>query len=185
MGVMHVQRAGEPTQGIACSSCGQQLAPDAFSSAQRRKADDQRRCKECVGDGGAGGDAAATEPSSAKKSGNSGTPSLRTRADFDRMIKAAGEQLVVVNFGAAWCGECRKFAPFVAQLSAQFSSESPSRALFVKVDVDQSDELVSALKPSALPCFLFFVRGKKVDTLVGAQQTVLRKKVVKHCPAQR
>ena len=106
---------------------------------------------------------------------------MRTRADFDRTIRAAGElQLVVVNFGASWCGECRKFAPFVAQLTSQLAQESPARVRFCKVDVDQSDELVNSLKPSALPCFLFFVGGKKVDTLVGAQQTVLRKKVVKH-----
>jgi thioredoxin-like negative regulator of GroEL len=106
---------------------------------------------------------------------------IRTRADFDRGLKAAGDQqLVVINFGASWCGECRKFAPFVGQLVSQFASESPMRVRFFKIDVDQSDELVNSLKPSALPCFLFFVSGKKVDTLVGAQQTVLRKKVVKH-----
>ena len=56
----------------------------------------------------------------------------------------------------------------------------PLRLATAQVDVDASPELTSTYGASALPLFVFLVRGKKVDTLVGAQQTALKKKVVKH-----
>ena len=177
-----------PEETLGCSGCSQRLPQSSFSSSQRRKADSQRRCKTCVAcvdvnTAGLSGTSEARGPRGAAATKGVSETALISRADFDRTIKAAGDQLVVVNLGASWCGVCNKFAPFVAQLTSQFSSASPARVLFCKVDVDQSDELVNFLKPSALPCFIFFVRGKKVDTLVGAQQTALRKKVLKHSPS--
>ena len=48
------------------------------------------------------------------------------------------------------------------------------------VDVDESPDLTNFYGASALPLFVFLVDGKKVDTLIGAQQTALKKKILKH-----
>ena len=59
-----------------------------------------------------------------------------------------------------------------------------SNALLVYVDVDEAAELATAYGASALPLFVLLRGGKKVETLVGAQKTALRKAVVKHLPAE-
>jgi thioredoxin-like negative regulator of GroEL len=47
------------------------------------------------------------------------------------------------------------------------------------VDVDESPDLTTLYGASQLPLFVFLKRGKKIDSLVGAQNTALRKKVLK------
>ena len=46
--------------------------------------------------------------------------------------------------------------------------------------MDASPELTDSFGATALPLFVFLIGGKKVDSMVGAQQTALKKKVVKH-----
>ena len=48
------------------------------------------------------------------------------------------------------------------------------------MDVDQSEQLKTQWNVPALPHFVFLKGGKKIDCLTGAQNTVLRKKVIKH-----
>ena len=70
---------------------------------------------------------------------------------------------------------CKKVNPFYDKLASEQKQVS-----FWKVDVDKSEQLVSQWNPPALPFFVFLRDGKKVDTLLGAQNTVLRKKVIKY-----
>jgi thioredoxin-like negative regulator of GroEL len=52
--------------------------------------------------------------------------------------------------------------------------------VFVAIDVDASPALATKYGATALPLFVLLKNGKKIDTLVGAQQTNLRKKIIKH-----
>jgi thioredoxin-like negative regulator of GroEL len=90
-------------------------------------------------------------------------------------VRAAGERLVVLELTADWCHECVKIAPFFERLAGEQADAS-----FCAVDVDASRELSEAFGASALPLFVFLRRGKTVGALVGAQQTALRKKVLRH-----
>ena len=47
------------------------------------------------------------------------------------------------------------------------------------VDVDESHDLTLAYGASQLPLFVFLKKGKKVLSLVGAQNTALRNKILK------
>jgi len=175
--------AAQPELPMCCSGCARTMAASAaFSSAQRRKPDATRRCRECVAaaaDAEADGGGSAVLYSQEAAPGSSAVRLLRSREDLDRVVRAAGNAaLVVLEFGASWCRECTKAAPFYEQLALK----EPG-SVFCRVDVDTSDELTSAFGASALPLFVFLRRGKKVDSLVGAQQTALRKKVLKHAKA--
>lgn len=50
---------------------------------------------------------------------------------------------------------------------------------FVKLDVDQLPDVSQELCIRAMPTFLFFKDGKRVDELVGANPAVLAQKVEK------
>jgi len=52
--------------------------------------------------------------------------------------------------------------------------------LFVKVDVDELEDLAAKYGVSAMPTFQAFKHGKRVDSLVGASPDGLRALVTKN-----
>jgi thioredoxin len=100
---------------------------------------------------------------------------LRTKADFDAALSDAGSKLVVVDFTAAWCGPCKMIAPKFEQMS----KDNPDVA-FYKVDVDENDETAEANGISAMPTFMFFKDGKKIDSFSGANEARLKEFIDKY-----
>ncbi len=70
---------------------------------------------------------------------------------------------VVIDFFATWCGPCKKIAPTYEKLSEAFTS-----IVFLKVDVDESPELVDLYGIHAMPTFVFLKQGKVVMKVEGA-----------------
>jgi len=70
---------------------------------------------------------------------------------------------VVIDFFATWCGPCKRIAPTYEKLS-----ESLLSIVFLKVDVDESPELVNEFDISAMPTFVFLKDGKEVKRVEGA-----------------
>ena len=71
--------------------------------------------------------------------------------------------LLVIQFGASWCGPCKQLMPFVEQMA-----QSNPQVQFVTIDTDEFEELTSNFKIVTLPTFVFFVRGKQMDVLKGS-----------------
>merc|ERR1711924_271331 len=68
-----------------------------------------------------------------------GVKQLKTKAEFDAALAAAGGKLVVVDFTATWCGPCQMIAPLFGELA-----EKNPDVVFVKVDVDENQETAAA-----------------------------------------
>ncbi|KAF5094469.1 hypothetical protein D0Z00_003516 [Geotrichum galactomycetum] len=81
--------------------------------------------------------------------------------NFKKEIAFSG--LTVVDFYATWCGPCKMVAPVVEKLS-----ETVTQANFIKVDVDESPDVAAEYEVTAMPTFLFFKNGEKVETVIGA-----------------
>lgn len=84
-----------------------------------------------------------------------------SQQDFDATL--GGEELVLVKFGATWCGPCRMIDRELDQLDAE--AGFPARVL--KVDVDANRDLARAYKVGGIPHLILFRGGQPIDEQVG------------------
>lgn len=96
---------------------------------------------------------------------------IANMSDFDNELQST-EALVVVDFFATWCGPCVHISPKFAEMSNKYTN-----AVFLKVDVDEADDVAEYCGISAMPTFQFFKGGQKVDELVGASEEQLKQKI--------
>lgn len=71
--------------------------------------------------------------------------------------------VVMVDFYADWCGPCKLTGPIVDELSLEMKNVK-----FVKVDVDQNQELASQYSVFSIPTFIVFKNGQVANQFVGA-----------------
>ena len=84
-------------------------------------------------------------------------------AGFEKAI--AGNQPVLVDFWATWCGPCRMIAPIIEELAADYEG----KAVVGKVDVDEQMELARRFGIMSIPTIIVFKGGKPVEQAVGAR----------------
>jgi len=85
--------------------------------------------------------------------------------DFDAKLKEAGSNLVVVDFYATWCGPCKMISPKLEEMAKQMTDVT-----FLKVDVDECEDIASQYGISCMPTFMFFKNGEKVKEFSGANE---------------
>ena len=76
-----------------------------------------------------------------------------------------GEQPLVVDFWATWCGPCRMVGPIISELAEQYDG----RIAVGKCDVEDNEDLAVKFSVRNIPTILFFKDGQLVDKMVGAQ----------------
>ncbi|WP_445155678.1 thioredoxin [Arthrobacter sp. Hor0625] len=75
----------------------------------------------------------------------------------------AGNDIVLVDFWAAWCGPCRQFAPTFSK-----ASESHPDVVFAKVDTEAEPGLSAAARITSIPTLMAFREGILVFSQPGA-----------------
>ena len=77
----------------------------------------------------------------------------------------AGDQPVLVDFWATWCGPCRMIAPVIEQVAAEYEG----RVVVGKVDVDEESALAAKFGVMSIPTLIVLKGGKVVEQAVGAR----------------
>merc|ERR1712098_407803 len=98
---------------------------------------------------------------------------VASKEDFKSQLEAAGDKLVVGDFYADWCGPCKMIAPHLATLETELGGA----VIFLKVNVDDCDEVAMEYNISAMPTFIFFKASKKLDEFKGANLDKVKEKV--------
>ena len=71
---------------------------------------------------------------------------------------------VLVDFFATWCGPCKVLEPVLSDLAAGYEG----KVKFVKVDIEEADEVASQFAVVNVPTLLLFKGGKEAGRKVGA-----------------
>ncbi len=82
--------------------------------------------------------------------------------NFDQVILHA-DAPVLLEFGAAWCGPCKRLEPELEKLAAGLSG----KVSLAKLDVDESSNLTMQFQVMTVPTLILFIQGEAKQRLTG------------------
>jgi thioredoxin 1 len=88
-----------------------------------------------------------------------------TDENFDRDVLTA-EKLVLVDFGATWCGPCKALDPVMDEIAQEYGEK-----IFVaKCDIEEAPQIAQKYGVLSVPTVIFLKGGKEVGRFVGAER---------------
>jgi len=72
-----------------------------------------------------------------------------TKDNFEEIVN--GNDMVIVDFWAPWCGPCKGFAPVF-----EAASEKHADVIFAKVNTDDEQELAASFNIRSIPTLMLF-----------------------------
>ncbi|KAJ9518761.1 hypothetical protein QJQ45_026025 [Haematococcus lacustris] len=111
---------------------------------------------------------------------------------IDELHAAAGQRLVVVDVYTAWCGPCKMIAPELEKMAEEWGDKvlqgkagfgRQGRVVMSKIDcttIPENKKWAMGQSVKALPTFLLFKEGKRVNDMTGAKAANLKKLIEAH-----
>ncbi|MDR0700226.1 MAG: thiol reductase thioredoxin [Tannerella sp.] len=81
----------------------------------------------------------------------------------------------IIDFYADWCGPCRRVAPILKALAAEYKG----KLIVYKIDVDREKELARVFGVSSIPMYLFIPERDKPQATTGVMPRESFEKIIK------
>lgn len=99
---------------------------------------------------------------------------IESDEQFADLVNNSG--FVVVDFFANWCGPCKVLTPKLEELSLKYKN-----VVFVKVDVDDFEEIARLHKIEAMPTLHFYKSGVMLETkVIGGKLNEIEKVITEN-----
>ena len=85
------------------------------------------------------------------------------------------DSITVVDFMSLWCIPCKTLAPKMEELASKYPNVK-----FYKVDVDRASDVATQENINAMPTIVFYKNGQRIDTVVGANLSLIKFKLEKY-----
>ena len=96
---------------------------------------------------------------------------ITQETEWDSLV--SGKKLVAADFWASWCPYCTRLKPIFESITSKYPDIT-----FVKVNVDEQQELASRYGIRGIPIIKFFCEGREVGEIVGyVPQQELEKRI--------
>lgn len=82
----------------------------------------------------------------------------------DRLTKGRGNEPVVVDFWAEWCGPCKMIAPILEEIASENEG-----IVIAKLNVDENPQTAASYGITSIPTMNVFSGGQVVKTIIGAK----------------
>ncbi|CEP22664.1 TRX1 [Cyberlindnera jadinii] len=81
-------------------------------------------------------------------------------------------KLTITDFYATWCGPCKAISPVLEKFNQEYTDVQ-----FLKVDVDQAQDIAMEYGITAMPTFVLFKDNDALGKIVGANPSALKKAI--------
>ncbi len=88
---------------------------------------------------------------------------------------AVSKKPVLVDFGASWCGPCKKQMGVLKKFVKKYGDD----VVVYKVDVSKEKQLAGKYKVNSIPTLVLFLDGEEVDRAIGFQSEARLAKMIK------
>ncbi|MDD5193103.1 MAG: thioredoxin [Candidatus Nanoarchaeia archaeon] len=103
-------------------------------------------------------------------------PELEISAEEFYKVITNSDKLIVVNFFAEWHMPCLMFFPVIEDLAEQMKD-----VRFVKINIEDNQEIAEKHNISTMPCLIIFKEGKEINRIIGAQSIEVVEEKIRKC----
>lgn len=91
-----------------------------------------------------------------------------TQQNFDaEFTNAQKDQVVLVDFGAEWCGPCRT----MDKLLHDFEAANAGTVKVLKVNIEKEEGLSAQFAIRSIPTLIAYKNGQEIEKKVGGQNS--------------
>ena len=82
-----------------------------------------------------------------------------------RNWKFTGEEPIIMDFYATWCGPCKAMAPILEEIAEEYKG----KLKVIKIDIDKNIEFANICYVKSVPTLFFISRNGNFQRIIGAQ----------------
>lgn len=91
-----------------------------------------------------------------------------------------GDQPVLVDFWAPWCGYCRRIGPAFEKIAEEYGQ----KLVVAKVNIDEEAQLAQEQKIEVIPTLVLYRNGEAISSIVAPESKAMIEQFIRQALEQ-